>query len=125
MQLRSIFPMPTGRSQSNMYDMQTPEITIRPAYADDQLALQRLASLDSAHDLPPRPMLLAEVDGELRVALSVNDGSAIADPFFPTAAILDLLRAHARSEHRRRRTRRTLRGTRRPAPGAAAPAWSR
>ncbi len=125
MQLRSIFPMSTSRSQSIIYDMQTPEITIRPAYADDHLALDRLASLDSAASVPPHPLLVAEVDGQLRVALSVRDGSAIADPFFRTAGILDLLRAHTRSEHGRRRTRRTLRGGRTPAPGTAAPAWSR
>jgi hypothetical protein len=109
MQLRSIFPMTTTRSQSNKYDMQTPEITIRPAYADDQLALQRLASLDSAHHVPPRPLVVAEVDGELRVALSVSDGSAIADPFFPTAAIIGLLRGHVRANRRPRRMTRRLR----------------
>jgi len=125
MQLRSIFPMSNRSSQANIYDMQIPEITIRPAYADDQLALGRLASLDSADRVPPHPLLVAEVGGQLRVAMSVRDGSAIADPFFRTAGIVDLLRAHARSEHGRRHARRTLLGTRRAAPGAAAPAWSR
>ena len=71
------------------------QLTIRPAYADDELALYRLAALDSAADLPPMPLLLAEVDGELRVALSLRDGSAIADPFFPTADVISLLRAHS------------------------------
>jgi hypothetical protein len=71
-------------------------ITIRPAYADDQLSLHRLAALDSA-DLPPSsPLLVAEVEGELRVALSLDDGTVIADPFFPTAAIVALMRRHAK-----------------------------
>jgi hypothetical protein len=70
-------------------------LTIRPAYADDQLAVQRLAALDSADAIPAAPLLLAEVDGELRVALSLREGTAIADPFFPTAAIVKLLRTHA------------------------------
>ena len=72
-----------------------PEITIRPAYADDQLALIRLAALDSAAGVPPAPLLLAELDGELRVALSLADGTAIADPFARTADILALLRLRA------------------------------
>jgi hypothetical protein len=70
-------------------------ITIRPAYADDQAALTRLAALDSAEHAPAVPVLLAEVDGEVQAALSLRDGSAIADPFRPTLHILALLRTHA------------------------------
>jgi hypothetical protein len=77
--------------------MNTSEITIRPEYPDDELALIRLAALDSADAAPRRPLLLAEVDGELRAAVSVSDGSAIADPFHPTAAIVELLRQHAKT----------------------------
>ncbi len=77
---------------------QTPaQILIRPAYADDYPALQRLAALDSSDSVPPRPMLLAEADGTLRAALSLRDGASIADPFFPTTGLLSLLRAHAES----------------------------
>jgi hypothetical protein len=74
----------------------SPAITIRPAYADDQLPLQRLAAIDSAATPPASPLFVAEVDGELRVAVSATDGSAIADPFHPTAAIVELVRSHAR-----------------------------
>lgn len=70
-------------------------ITIRPAYPDDELSLARLAALDSARCPPPSPLLLAEIDGELRAALSLRDGSTIADPFFPTAGVLALLGTHA------------------------------
>ncbi len=70
-------------------------ITIRPAYADDELSLARLAVLDSAEAPPTRPLLLAEIDGELRVALSLRNGSVIADPFFATTGLIALLRAHA------------------------------
>jgi hypothetical protein len=70
-------------------------ITIRSAYADDHQALWRLAALDSAERVPSEPLLLAEVDGELRAALSLVDGAAIADPFFPTLHLLALLRTHA------------------------------
>ena len=100
----AIRPMQNKSSQSIFYPMNTPAITIRPAYADDQLALERLAALDSAKQPPPRPLLLAEFDGDLRVALSLRDGSAIADPFFPTAAVLQMLRAHVRANKRSRRS---------------------
>ena len=70
-------------------------ITIRPAYADDERALYRLAALDSAAGVPAGPVLVAEVDDELHAALSMADGSVIADPFFPTQHLVTLLRAHA------------------------------
>ena len=70
-------------------------LTIRPGYADDDLALRRLATLDSAPAVPPAPLLIAEIDGELRAAYSVLDGTAIADPFRATAALLELLELHA------------------------------
>jgi hypothetical protein len=72
-------------------------ITIRPAYADDRMALQRLAILDSAVDAPAGPLLVAEVEGELYAALSLQSGAVIADPFRPTLALVELLRAHARA----------------------------
>jgi hypothetical protein len=106
----SIRPMYHAGSQSILHNMNTEQITIRPAYADDQLALLRLAALDSADAPPPQPLLLAEVDGELRVALSLSDGSAIADPFSPTAGTVALLRSHARQTRiHRHRPRRMLR----------------
>ncbi len=86
----------------------TAEITIRLAYADDWLALIRLAALDSAPAVPPAPRLLAEVNGEPRAALSLHDGSSVADPFTPTAEVLELLRrraAHLQGVTPRRRSR--------------------
>jgi hypothetical protein len=70
-------------------------ITIRPAYADDQASLSRLAALDSAAGVPTGPLLLAEVDEQLRAALSLADGSVIADPFFATLDLVALLRTRA------------------------------
>jgi hypothetical protein len=94
----------------------TAEITIRLAYADDELALIRLAALDSVPAVPPAPRLLAEIDGEPRAAVSLRDGSAVADPFTPTAEVLELL--HRRAAHllgvtRRRRSRGSWAPTRR------------
>ncbi len=69
-------------------------IAIRRNRPEDQLALARLADLDSS-SVPAAPMLVAEVDGRLRAALSLRDGSAIADPFHRTASLVALLRARA------------------------------
>jgi hypothetical protein len=82
-------------------------VTIRPATRDDHLGLMMLAALDSAEAPPSGRLLLAEVDGELRAALSLDDGSAIADPFHPTLHILELLRTHARGMQVRSRGRRS------------------
>jgi hypothetical protein len=95
------------------------EITIRRAYADDHLSLLRLAALDSANSVPPTPLLIAEVDGQLRAALSMHDGSAIADPFVRTADLLELLQTRAGAELRpprraRLRRSRAFRAPRRP-----------
>jgi hypothetical protein len=72
-------------------------VTIRPAYGDDSEPLRRLAILDSAAGAPPGPLLVAEVEGELYAALSLQSGAVIADPFRPTLALVELLRAHARA----------------------------
>ena len=69
-------------------------VTIREAYPDDDAALRRLAALDSRSPLTGR-VILAEQDGELRAALSLDDGTAIADPFRFTASLVALLRLHA------------------------------
>lgn len=70
-------------------------VTLRFAYPDDEVALWRLAVLDSSRPLIG-PVLLAEVGGELRTALSLRDGRVIADPFRRTAGLIELLRARAR-----------------------------
>ncbi len=85
---------------------QTAQILIRPAYADDYTALERLAAIDSTDTVPPRPLLIAEVNGTLRAALSLRDGSTISDPFFPSAGLLAVLRAQADNGDARSRARR-------------------
>jgi hypothetical protein len=71
-----------------------PAVTIRHAFPDDGPALFRLAAIDS-REPPSQPSLVAEVDGELRAALSLRDGHVIADPFHRTEALVELLRARA------------------------------
>ncbi len=74
----------------------TPTISIRAATHGDGPALARLAALDST-SVPLGPVLLAEVDGRPRAALSINDDRVIGDPFARTAELVDLLRLHARA----------------------------
>lgn len=81
-------------------------VTIRYAFPDDEPSLRRLAVLDSAMT-PPAPLLVAEVEGKLRAALSLATGETIADPFHPSTGLIDLLRARAQQLTReRRRSRR-------------------
>lgn len=82
-------------------------ITIRAAYPDDASALRRLAQLDSAA-VPLEPLMVAEVDGQVQVAVSMSDLSAIADPFVPTAHVVDLVRGHIRQTLGSRAPRRRL-----------------
>jgi hypothetical protein len=69
-------------------------ITIRPARPADATALARLAELDSAA-VPPLPILIAEANGQIRAAVSLHEGTAIADPFNHTAGMVELLRARS------------------------------
>jgi hypothetical protein len=61
-------------------DLLGSNVTIRSAGTDDRRLLRRLAALDSS-DAPVGDVLLAEVDGEPRVALELRTGRFIADPF--------------------------------------------
>jgi hypothetical protein len=70
-------------------------VTLRFAFPDDEVALWRLAVLDSSKPLTGT-VLLAEVGGELRAALSLGDGRVIADPFRSTTDLITLLRARAK-----------------------------
>jgi hypothetical protein len=69
-------------------------ITIRPARPADASPLAQLAELDSA-EMPVAPVLIAEAHGELRAAVSLYDGAAIADPFSHTLWMVQLLDARA------------------------------
>jgi hypothetical protein len=67
---------------------------MRRAYPDDAAALARLAALDCGR-IPTGDVLVAEVDGELWAAVSVESSGAIADPFRPSAGVVRLLRMRA------------------------------
>lgn len=83
----------------------TQHLVLRPATAADAPVLRDLADLDSRR-LPAGPHLVALADGELRAALSLSDGTAVADPFHPTAHLVTLLRTRAAVGSRGSRRRR-------------------
>ena len=69
-------------------------LVLRRAAAQDATALTRLAQLDGAAR-PSGPMLVAELDDEIVAAVPFEGGRAIADPFLPTAELVELLRLQA------------------------------
>jgi hypothetical protein len=71
------------------------DVTIRVAAPREWDAIDRLAQRDSAPPPPRDAMLVAEVEGEMRAAVSVRNGYAIADPFRRSGEHVALLRARA------------------------------
>jgi hypothetical protein len=67
------------------------EIMIRLSGPEDRAAILRLADLDGRRP-PSGQAILAIVSGELRAALPLEGGDAIADPFRPTTELVKLLR---------------------------------
>lgn len=110
----------TSRSSRNPAET----VTIRLAVPADEAALGGLAQLDSAPAPQPVPILVAEVGGQLRAAIPLDGGPAIADPFQRTAELVAMLVERTRepetpASRRAARYRRLLRA-RRPASVARA-----
>ena len=93
---------PVGRSPrvAGMSD----SITIRYSSPADGEAIARLAALDS-RSAPTGRMLLGFGGDELRAALPLAGGAAIADPFHRTADLVTLLRLRAGNSRARFRSR--------------------
>jgi hypothetical protein len=70
-------------------------VTLRPATGEDDEELARLAALYD-RPLPSGPLLLAEVDGELQAALTLPGAQELMEPYFPTAALVELLALRAK-----------------------------
>jgi hypothetical protein len=85
----------------------TAALVLRPATSADTADLERLAALDSASPLEG-DVLLVHAGGDVRAALSLESGRAVADPFWPSADLVQLLRA-AGGTPRRRSWRRPVR----------------
>ncbi|HEY5142518.1 MAG TPA: hypothetical protein VII98_03365 [Solirubrobacteraceae bacterium] len=67
-------------------------VVLRPAHQGDAEALRRLAIIDSAEPLDG-DVLVAERDGVILAAHEMHGPRVIADPFAPTADLVDLLQA--------------------------------
>ena len=83
-------------------------LVVRRARHSDDQALAALAALDSVRPLTGERMI-GEVDGQIVAAVSLHDGRVAADPFEPTADVVEILRLHtagARSAAARGRLRR-------------------
>ena len=98
-------------------------LTLRFAGPADAEAIDRLAQLDSRR-APRGPVLVAEVGGELWVALSLDDQHAVADPFRPTGELVALLVARARQLRRASQGRTETLPRVWPTTGYDHPAWS-
>jgi hypothetical protein len=77
-------------------------ILIRYGNAGDEVALERLAALDS-RTLPKSSFLLAEIDGEIVAAAPLDvDAELLRDPFRRTANVRELLSLQAGHVRRHR-----------------------
>ena len=79
--------------------MQGDAITIRNSNLGDLPAVHELAQLDGGVE-PQGDMLLAFVDGTLRVAVGRMDGRVVADPFHLTRDLVELVKATWRASAR-------------------------
>jgi hypothetical protein len=86
---------------ASMQDMTATTITLRRAAPADAEALRLLSELDS-RPIPRGDVLVAEVDGAIRAAMSVADGHTIADPFRHTLDLVRLLQERVGSGARDR-----------------------
>ena len=65
-------------------------VLIRHASRADAREIDRLAELDE-RALPQGERLVGVLDGRVVAALEVGSGTSIADPFFPTQGVVELL----------------------------------
>src|SRR4051812_46447397 len=77
--------------------------TIRRATSEDALALRDLAELDSRDELSGA-ILVAELDGAIAAALSLDDRRVIANPFRPTDHLVAHLRMRGQAQRAFERT---------------------
>jgi hypothetical protein len=74
------------------------DVVIRYARPDEADALATLAKLDSSR-APRGDVIVADVQGELWAAVSLDDGHAVANPFRPSGELTFRLSERARELH--------------------------
>ena len=79
--------------------IESAEITIRAARAEDMDAVARVAGRDT-EELPAGPLLVAKVSDDVRAAISLKDGTIVADPFHRTAELVEMLKIRAAAVNR-------------------------
>ena len=88
-QLAGLSPWRAPRRQPGEVDHRA--VLIRPAAPADEDEIARLAALEERPILPAGERLVAELEGRVVAAFHVATGRALADPFVPTRAIVELL----------------------------------
>ena len=74
-------------------------LTLRRAGTTDEAAIARVAAVDSS--VPPKgETLVVAVDGKIVAAMSLDEGAVVADPFEPTADLVEALRLRRTQLHR-------------------------
>jgi hypothetical protein len=86
--------MDVNGSAAHHHRMTDQPLTLRIARPADDLAVRRLAQLDSSRP-PSGRVLLAVVGSEAVAALGVDSGSVVADPFRRTAGVVAVMRRAA------------------------------
>lgn len=74
-------------------------LTVRTATARDADSLRLLAALEGVN-MPRGEVLVAQLGGDVVAALPLDGGRAIADPFRPSAELVDVLKLRARQLRR-------------------------
>ena len=79
-----------GSYKRHAYD----SVSVRIAGDDDAAAIRRVAALDGKR-VPMGEVLVAEADSKVIAALSIDDGSRVADPFSWTSDVVALMEMRA------------------------------
>lgn len=78
----------------NVTHIDSNEIRIRAAHDSDMPEIARVAGRDT-HELPAKPLMVATVGEQVRAAISLADGTHVADPFHHTSELVAMLRIRA------------------------------
>ena len=84
-------------------------ITLRYSKDGDRERIAELAELDG-RPAPSGEALLAEAEGRLVAAVGMSDDAVVADPFRPTADVVELMQMRVEQDHERRYGRGPLIG---------------